>query len=186
MVMDVSPNKDKIMLKRIDSVKRAELYVELRKQLDTPQNHALLDHLNAIAALETDLPGWRRIPLGLELPQQDGKQPSFTLAEDESGLFLAKPPVDVKITHLIVSEETAQHFDMQDFKIGKDSQLLTAESVPLDFFSVAHNQKALAKVSALRGTTCSAEQTVAVFARRRVDGLGPKTFQGLLWTEISR
>jgi hypothetical protein len=176
--------EEKPVAKKIDTTKRAELYATLRKQLDTPSNHALLTHLDAITALESDLPDPRRIPLGLKPhPSDAAKAPE--LAEGETRIFAAQPYVDVRVTHLVLTEETAQHFDMQDFKIGKDSQLPTSESVPMDFFSVTHNQKALAKVSTFRSKPCSEDQTIGVFVQRRNDGQGPKVFQGLLWVEYA-
>ena len=170
-------------------IERATRYAELRKQLDTPKNHALLEHLNAIAALDDNRGMWRRMPLCLELPtlQPPMEKPaSFTLSEGEGAVFDAKCCVNAVLTHLIVSDETSRHFDMVDMKIGKDSTLLTAESVPLEFFSVDHNKKSLAKVSEIRSFTCSPDQFIRLFVRRRLDGYGDKTFNGLLWIEVAR
>ena len=169
----------------IDSTKRAELYATLRKQLDTPANHKLLTHLETITALEADFPGTRRIPVSL-VRSPNHVIPGEILTEGETGIFVAALGTDVRVTHLVLTEEAARHFDMQDFKIGKGSQLLTSESIPFDFFSVEHNQKSLAKVSALRGDKCYADQIIGVFVRRRVDGHGPQAFTGLLWVELDQ
>ena len=172
--------------KKIDSAERAKLYAALKKQLDTPASRSLLSHMDAIAALEAELPSPRRIPLGL-VPSlthvREGKEPTFVIEEGENGVFVGTPYVDVKVTHLILTEEAAEHFDMMDLKIGKDSQLLTSESIPLEFFSVAHNEKVLARVAEIRSEKCSEDKVIGVFARRRVDGQGPKSFNGLLWVE---
>jgi hypothetical protein len=164
---------------QMNDKKRAELYAALRKDLDTPANHALLAHLDAIATLEANLPPPRRIPLRL-VPKE---KPTFELAEGERGIFVATPYVSVRAKHLVLTESAAQYFDMEDFKIGENSQLLAAESIPLDFFSVTHNQKSLAKVSILRSQVCSGAMVLGVFVRRREDGQGPQAFQGLLWVE---
>ena len=168
-------------------IELAAHYAELRNQLDTPKNRALLEHLNAIAALDNNRDMWRRMPLCLKPLSQSVKKPeSFTLSEGESAIFDADCCVNAVLTHLIVSDETSRHFDIDDLKIGKSSTLLTAESVPLDFFSVDHNKESLAKVSEIRSFTCSPDQLIRLFVRRRLDGHGDKTFSGLLWVEVAR
>jgi len=105
------------------------------------------------------------------------------IAEGKQATFLTQPQCVVRFTHLVVTEDTAQSFVLEDYKIGKDSQLF--DELDLAFFSMKYQENdVLSDISTLRGDVAQVSQIVSLFVRRKKDGRGPKNFTGILWAEF--
>ena len=162
--------------------------------LDELVNHVVMVR-RAIARTRTK-PSQYRVPYGLVMSQDINVHhshdrqimglaavPDPRIAEDKQVLMLTQPQCVSRFTHLVVTEDTAQSFVLEDFKIGKNSQLLGA--LDLTFFSMKYQESdVLSDIFRMPGDTVEVSQIVSLYVRRKFDGRGPKNFNGILWAEF--
>ena len=110
--------------------------------------------------------------------------PDPKISEGKQTILITQPQCVSRFTHLVVTEDTAQHFVLNDYKIGKDSQIFG--ELDLTLFSMKYQESdELSDIFRLEGgDVAQAAQIVRLFIRRKVDGHGPKNFTGILWAEF--
>jgi hypothetical protein len=140
---------------------------------------ALADHVQRVRrALTEQRPTEFRMPYGIAAPQDSESR----IQEGKAAIFLTQPQARTRFTHLVVTESTAQHFLLNDYRIGKDSQLLG--EIDLTFFSMKYQENDfLSDLSRLRTDAAQVSQCVSLHVQRKMDGHGPKNFTGILWAE---
>lgn len=146
----------------------------------------LVDHVMRVRrALRRHMPTKFRVPYGLAAPQDSapGKSADSRVPEGEGAVFVTQPQCVARFTHLVVTEDTAQSFVLEDFKVGKNSQLLS--ELELTFFSMKYQENdVLSDISRIGGDVAMVSQIVSLNVRRVKDGRGPKNFTGILWAEF--
>jgi len=159
---------------------------------------ALAKHvINVRRALRRHMPAKFRVPYGLATCQDNNvthhsvsqrvlglaTDQDLRIAEGKQTTFLTQPQCVSYFTHLVVTEDTAQHFVLENFKIGKDPQLF--DELDLTFFSMKYQENdVLSDIAAMRSDIAQVSQIVSLYVRRKVDGHGPKNFTGILWAEF--
>ena len=163
-----------------DQKDRVVLLEQALREIEASGVGALVDHVLRVRRnLRLHMPMKWRVPYGLVA---DPCEPTQTLAEGKSCLFITQPQYLSRFTHLVVTDETAEHFVIEDLKIGRDSQLLG----PLDltFFALKYQQNdVLSDLSRMESDLAQVSMIVSVYVKRKIDGHGPKNFNGILWAE---
>jgi hypothetical protein len=176
---------------------RVKLLEEAFREIERSGLGALAQHvMGVMRAMRRHMPTKWRVPYGLAAEQDGapGTWPgrSFTvrggradprIAEGEEAMFLTQPQVTTRFTHLVVTEDTAQHFDLEDYKIGKNSQLF--DRLDLTLFSMKYQAcDELSDLFTFPSDVAQVSQIVSLRVKRKKDGHGPKRFTGILWAEF--
>jgi hypothetical protein len=166
---------------------RLELLDRACQEIEKSGLGALANHvLNVRRALRRHMPATFHVPYGLAVPQDtvsDRYGQSPLIAEGKQMTMLTQPQCVARFTHLVVTEDTAQSFVLEDYKIGKDSQLFG--ELDLTFFSMKYQESdILSDIFRMPSDTAQVSQLVSLFVRRKKDGRGPRNFTGILWAEF--
>ena len=179
---------------------RRELLERAFLEIEASGLGALAEHVSRVRrSMRRHVTAKWRVPYGLAI-SQDGQvtdrrrsanqrvlgvtDPDPRIAEEKEAILLTQPQCVSRFTHLVVTEDTAQHFVLNDYKIGKNSQLFG--ELDLTLFSMKYQESdELSDIFRLEGgDVAQVSQIVSLYIRRKVDGHGPKNFTGILWAEF--
>lgn len=112
---------------------------------------------------------------------------------DEKIIIVRSPDVVIRPTHLVVSEETAETFDLMDIMItnvctnvGFDVAKKEQADIPLETFSVKYmsdRDRAIWAVTALRAPAATPANRLSVIVHNRTKK--DAEFRGILWCDAS-
>lgn len=111
----------------------------------------------------------------------------FGLIKDpENGIveITMQPDVTCKLTHMVLSPETARSYDLEYFQMANVHQIQGINPIPLDPFSIEYMQDdRLASCMKWESVTLTPANRFTICARLRKDFV-PVQFRGVLWAKI--
>ena len=99
--------------------------------------------------------------------------------------FPIRAQIDLRLTHLVVSSETAKHFRLFDIRVGHSSQLVNVDSLALELFDVAlvRADHEFSKAMEWRTEKVLVGQDVTLYATSL--SLTPQRFSAIFWGETT-
>ena len=189
--MRIANGEEVVMRKRM---RWEDLHEVVKEELRCAGERLLLERVEGVLATGKASSGRIMVPMLFGVPESAGRReehrgltvgPAGMAGKGESMVMFLQPPVALQCRSLVLSDDTAASYVLDDFKIGKDSQFPDPSPIPLDPCACSKGRVPLTRLFKRALDPVAGDMIVGLYATRVSKGDKGDAFVGVLWGEAA-